>query len=51
MREQLVVGASDEAMAAHLQEFVAARTALFEVVDAQEAELETLRSQVLFLGS
>jgi hypothetical protein len=41
-----VVGASDEALRAHLHEFVAARTALFEVLDAQEAELESLRGQV-----
>lgn len=46
VREQLVVGASDEALSAHLSEFVAARTSLFEVVDAQEAELESLRGQV-----
>lgn len=46
VREQLVVGASDEALSAHLSEFVSARTALFDVVDAQEAELESLRGQV-----
>jgi hypothetical protein len=46
VREQLVLGTSDEVMAAHIQEFVAARQSLFEVVDAQEAELESLRGQV-----
>lgn len=46
LREQLVVGASGEEVAGHITEFVAARAALFEVVEAQEVELESLRGQV-----
>jgi hypothetical protein len=49
-RQELLVGAADESLAAHLAEFVAAREALFAVVDEQEAELAALRNQARTLG-
>jgi chromosome segregation ATPase len=50
LRSQLLLGAADDELRGHLEEFVRAREALAEGLEAQEAELEALRTLVRFLG-